>query len=144
MGAIDGFQNALEALQALDENSRNRILADIAKLNPQLAERLKEGLFSFADLQYMLPSDFKVVWWEIPKATWYLALRKSPPGVMKMIERHLSKRAFQDFQEQLTSHGPQPISKVIQAQKEICDIIRTLAAEGKMASPSGGKGDPLV
>jgi flagellar motor switch protein FliG len=136
MSSIDGFKQALEALQALDEKSRNRILSDIQKLNPKLAVRLKEELFSFADLQFMLAPDFKIIWWEIPKATWYLSLRKAPPAVITMIQGHISKRAFQDLESQVANLGPQPISKVIEAQKQICDTIRSLAAEGKMASPS--------
>jgi flagellar motor switch protein FliG len=66
MSSIDGFKQALEALQALDEKSRNRILSDIQKLNPKLAVRLKEELFSFTDLQFMLAPDFQIIWWEIP------------------------------------------------------------------------------
>jgi flagellar motor switch protein FliG len=144
MGNIDGFKQALLALQALDEPSRLRILRDIAQANPDLAKRLKEGLFSFADLQYLLASDFRVIWWECPRNTWSLALRKAPVGVMKMIESNLSKRAVVEFKEQIDLLGPQPVAKVLEAQKEICDLIRELVGQGRMAPPSSKKNDPMV
>jgi flagellar motor switch protein FliG len=144
LGNIDGFAQALEALQALDESTRARILADLAKVNPAIAKKLREGLFSFSDLQYLLPADFKVIWWEIPRKTWLLALRKCPAGIVKMIESNISKRAFQEFRESLESHGPQPLSKVVQAQKEICDTIRKLSEDGKMALPSAKRSPIMV
>jgi len=144
MGNIDGFKQALEALQALDEPSRLRILKDIEQKNPKMAAKLKEGLFGFSDLQFILASDFKIIWWEIPRKTWQLALRKAPAGVLKMIQSHLSKRAFEELEELLQHQGPQPASKVLQAQKEVCDSIRSLISQGKIAAPSSRKNDPMV
>ena len=144
MGNIDGFNQALEALQSLDEDSRTRVLRDIGKKNPQMAARLKESLFSFSDLQFLLPSDFKIIWWEAPRKSWHLALRKAPAGVLKMIESHSSKRAFAELKEDLEGQGLQPLSKIIRAQKEICNLIRDLVGQGKMATPSARRHDPMV
>ncbi len=144
MSNIDGFKEALETLQFLDEESRARILADIAEKDPRLAARLKEGLFDFSDLQFLLATDFKVIWWEVPRITWQLALRKAPSGVLKMLERHMSKRAFQEFSELLSNQGPQPAAQVLRAQNEICETIRHFARLGKMAIPSAHRNNPMV
>jgi flagellar motor switch protein FliG len=144
VGKINGLKSAIEALQAVDEPTRLRIIKDISEKNPKIAAKLREGLFEFSDIQFFLKTDFQIIWWEVPQATWKKALRKAPPGVMKMIESFLSGRAFEQFKEDLQSFGPQPISQVLQAQKEIVDVIRHLVSQGKIAPPSSKKNDPLV
>ncbi|GIL17309.1 MAG: hypothetical protein BroJett040_10600 [Oligoflexia bacterium] len=135
MPKFDGFQLAVEALQLMDESKRKEILLRIAKMNPKMALRLHQGLFSFDHIEYLLKEDFKVIWWEVPKKTWHLALRKTTPGIMKMFEQNLSVRAYQTLLEEIEGLGPQKLSEVVKAQHEISDTIRRLAGEGRMALP---------
>lgn len=144
MTRVNGLKAALEALQGLDEKQRSKILADITKKDPALAKQLQEGLFEFSDLQYMLKTDFQVLWWEVPKMKWHVALRKTPAGVMKMIQSFLTKRAFDELTEEIQGKGPQPLSEVLKTQKEIIGILQQLAGEGKVALPSKNKNDPMV
>jgi len=141
---FDGLKAALEALQGLNESRREQILSEISKKDPALGKKLKEGIFEFHDLQYILKSDFQTLWWEVPREKWRLALRKTQPGVLIMVEKFLSKRAFQEFKNDMDQKGAQPLRQVIQAQKEILDTARSLAAEGRIALPNKKKNDPLV
>lgn len=135
MPRFNGLELAIEALQMMDEKKRKEILLRIAKMNPQMALKLHEGLFSFEHIEYMLKEDFKVVWWEVPKRTWFVALRKVNPGVMKMFELNMSQRAYQGLLADIEAVGPQRLSEVAKAQREIVDTIRRLAGEGRMALP---------
>jgi flagellar motor switch protein FliG len=132
---INGLQAAVEALRGLDSESQQRILKDIAKVDSKKAELLNDGLFQFSDLQYLLGTDFKVLWWEIPRDQWHLALRNAPPEIWKMLESKLSKRASAELAESVKALGPQPLSKVQKAQREICALVLSLAAQGRMAIP---------
>jgi flagellar motor switch protein FliG len=144
MGKINGLKHAIEALQAVDEPTRLRIIKDIAEKNPEIAKKLSDGLFEFSDIQFFLKTDFQIIWWEVPQTTWKKALRKAPPGVMKMLESFLSTRAFEQLKEDMKSFGPQPVSQVLSAQKEVVDTIRMLMSNGRIAPPSSKKNDPLV
>ena len=132
---INGFESAVQALRGLDTVSQERILKDILQKDPKMAEKLRSGLLHFDDLAYLLASDFKLIWWELPRNTWILALRNGKDGIWKMLKSHLSNRAYQELEEQVRSLGPQPLSKVEEAQREICNTILKLSGEGRMALP---------
>lgn len=133
--SFPGFQLAIEALQSLDQKTQDRILLQISQTKPDLALKLKNGLFQFTDLEFILDSDFKMIWWDIPRQTWLIALRKASTGIMKMLEKKLTGRAWKELSQQLKEQQPQRLSLVLLSQKEICDRIRELADQGRMALP---------
>lgn len=141
---INGFQSAVEALQFLPQKIRNRVLEEIAQKNQAMADKLKSHLFDFDQIEYLLSLDFKVLWWEVPRQVWYRALRKTRPGVLLMIKSNLSQRAFNELEDGIKSLGPLPLSLVMSAQKEICNLILKLSSEGRMALPSKDQNDPLI
>ena len=112
-----------------------RILKNIAKVDSKTAQVLNDGLFQFTDLQYLLASDFKILWWEIARDQWHLALRNATPEMWKMLETKLSKRAYTELTDSVKALGPQPLSKVQKAQRDICAVVLNLSAQGRMATP---------
>jgi flagellar motor switch protein FliG len=132
---INGFESAVQTLRGLDAASQERILKNILQKDPKMAEKLRSGLLHFDDLAYLLASDFKLIWWELPRNTWILALRNAKEEVWRMLKSHLSHRAIQELEEQVKSIGPQPLRKVEEAQSEICNAILKLSGEGRMALP---------
>lgn len=127
-----GLQHALAALEGLDPQAQRRLLKTLAQKDPQLAQRLELELFQFQDLVKLSKQDFKICWFEIPKVTWHLALRAAPGEVISYLKRCLTERAYDQLAEDLKALGPQPVSKVLDAQKEIMLEIQTLASKGKI------------
>lgn len=144
MAKFNGLKAAIEAVQGLDQTSRQRLLKDLKQKAPEIAKKIEEGLFTFSDIQFLTKTDFQKLWWEISREKWLLALRKTSPNVLKMIEKFTTRRAFQELSQQIKQKGPRPAREVLQAQKEIIDTIRSWAAEGKMAAPQSKKNDPMV
>ena len=136
---VQGFLSAVQSLQALELKDQRRILDNIQSVDLELAKKLEQALLSFSDLQFMHALDFKLVWWDLPRKTWILSLRNAPSEVWQMIQKNVSQRAFVELKESVTVLGPQPLSRVQKAQREICDAINALAAEGRMALPRADK-----
>ena len=53
---IHGFQQAIEMLQGLDLAAQQSLIAEIARKDPEMAIKLKQGLVTFDDLQYITVS----------------------------------------------------------------------------------------
>ncbi|HND86227.1 MAG TPA: FliG C-terminal domain-containing protein [Pseudobdellovibrionaceae bacterium] len=129
---IDGKALALEALEQLAPEVRERILKDVAKKNPEMAKALTEGAWSLETLVEMPHQDFKFLWWEIDRATWLLALRGASPKLLAFILKNLTERAGKQLEEDLKAKGPQPAARVHEAQAAIMYQVREAISQKKI------------
>lgn len=144
MAKLAGLKLAIEALQGLDENQRQKIIQEIAKRDPKVASALKEGSFDFSKLQYLTKHDFQVLWWEVPRLNWYQALRMPPTGLLDRIQSFLTKRAFEELQQEIKNLGPIPKKVASAAQNEIVVTLLDLVAQNKITLPTKKNNDPMA
>ncbi len=142
MSKIDGFQSALEALRALDAKSQERILGDILKSDPKLAERLKQNLVIFSDLLKVNPQGLTKLFSEVPDAKWVMALRGHKPEFVDEMLKTLPTRKADLIKSAIQHLGPQPLSKVEAAQKEVLNKALELESKGELLFARDS--DPLV
>ncbi|MEZ0391969.1 MAG: FliG C-terminal domain-containing protein [Pseudobdellovibrionaceae bacterium] len=142
MGKIKGFESALEALRALDSKSQARILADILKKDPQMAEKLKKNLIVFEDLLSANPQGLSKLFQSVPDPRWVMALRGKNKEFVDSILKILPQRRADLLKAALDHLGPQPLTKVEAAQKEILEKAFELEAQGLILFQRGH--DPLV
>src|SRR5262245_12225686 len=72
-----GIPSVLEMLQLLDEDTRKRLLVNIANRDEQLARALEQGMFTFEDLAGLTPRHMQELLHAVPESQLVLALRKS-------------------------------------------------------------------
>jgi flagellar motor switch protein FliG len=142
MSKIDGFQSALEALRALDVKSQQRILADIFKTDPQMAEKLKKNLILFKDLLKVNPQGLMKLFSEVPDAKWVLALRGHDSQFLEQLMKPLASRKSDLIKAAIAQLGPQSMTRVEAAQREIIEKALELEAKGQLIFAR--EGDPLV
>lgn len=73
-----------------------------------------------------------------------MSLRKTSQEVKDHIFKNLSGRRATQLQESIENLGPQPISKVQEAQKEIVQKILELEKAGKLVIIRDNDPDPFV
>lgn len=142
MGKINGFQAAVEALRGLDSKSQERILTDILKQDPKMAEKLKKSLVLFEDLLKANPQGISKLFQEIKEARWVMALRGKNEEFVDQLLKPLAARKAELIKAALKHLGPQPASKVEAAQKEILEKALELESQGQLIFSRGD--DPLV
>lgn len=130
-----GLQIALSALKDLNSDQQKKIILNLIKKDPELAKQLLEGLFEFEDIANLAKSDFKFLWFEIPKNIWYLALRGASDQLLLFIRSCQTERAFNELMDELKQLGPQPKALVLEAQRQLMVEITTLAKQGKVTLP---------
>ena len=130
-----GLEKALSALKSLPPAQQKSLIDQLLKKDPELVKQLLEKLFVFSDIPKLAKSDFKLLWFEIPRRTWLLSLRGASDELLLFIRSCQTERAFNELLEDLKSLGPQPTSLVLKAQEQLLAEVTALAKQGRVNLP---------
>ncbi|MGZ3724784.1 MAG: FliG C-terminal domain-containing protein [Pseudobdellovibrio sp.] len=126
---------ALAAMKDLNPEQQRKLILNLISKDPELAKQLLQGLFEFEDIATLAKADFKFLWFEIPRKIWHLALRGASNDLLLFVRSCQTERAFNELIDELKNLGPQPKSKVLEAQKQLIDEITALAKQGRVHLP---------
>lgn len=141
---VGGPKSAANILNLVERANEERILSDIEESWPELAEQIRNLMFTFEDLKKLDDRSVQTVLKEVPREQLVLSLKTASPGLKDLLFRNISQRAAQMLQEDLETLGPTKLKDVEKAQQAIIDVIRKLEGEGKIAVGGGSGGDILV
>ena len=129
---IDGIKEASELLAGLDGPSRERILKEIAKQNPQVAEKLKKNIFTFEDVLKLIPQDLYKVLQNVSPDLLVLSLRGLEPSVLDQFFKGFSERQGKTIREEMLAQGPRKLSDVKAAQDKLIEVASELNEKGEI------------
>jgi flagellar motor switch protein FliG len=121
-----GTQAVAELLHHVDEATRDRLLESLAKEDPEAWARIQDRMFSFEDLANLDDATFRAFLEKAPRAKLPLALRKASDELKAAFFRNLPQAAAATLAEDIASLGPQRLSLVEAAQRELIEIAKTL------------------
>lgn len=139
---FDGLKSAIEMLQGLDLAAQQTLIAEIARKDPEMAVKLKQNLTTFDDLQYLTVAMMKRLLQEIDLNTLGLALRGANKNLSEHLLNMFSTNMRRDV-EDILKGKPRPLSEVMEAQKEIMDVVLRLKEKGEIVL-SKEKSEKLV
>lgn len=116
---IDGKKQAAELLAHLDSASRDRILNDIRKTDPVMADALQKNLYSYEQIFKLEATELQKVIQSVPSRLFALSMRGLDDELKKTLATKLSNRQMQMFDDEVQSLGPQRASDIKQAQEKI-------------------------
>ncbi|MCB0345906.1 MAG: flagellar motor switch protein FliG [Bdellovibrionales bacterium] len=140
---LGGPKAAADILNFVDRNNEERMLAEIEEMYPELAEDLRNLMFTFEDVRKINDRDIQQILKEVPRDQLVLALKTASDDLKELLFRNISSRAAAMLQEDLESLGPTKLKDVVKAQQGIVDVVRRLDAEGKI-TVGGGAEEVLV
>lgn len=140
---LGGPKATADILNFVDRNNEERILAELEELDPELADEIRNLMFTFEDMLKLDDRSVQTVLKDVPREQLLLALKTASPELTVLIFRNMSQRAAQMLQEDLETLGPTKLKDVEKAQQSVVDVIRRLEAEGKIQIAQGGD-DVLV
>ena len=139
---IGGVNSVAEIMNTLDHATESSILTEIEEVNPDLAENIRNLMFTFADLIKLDDRAFQQVLKEVPQQELLMALKTAGEPLKDKILSNMSRRASQMLKEDLEALPPQRLSDVEKSQQNIIAIVKRLEDEGKIVI--GGGGEELV
>jgi flagellar motor switch protein FliG len=141
---IGGPKSAADILNFVDRNNEERIITEIEEMFPDLAEQIRNLMFTFEDVKKIDDRGVQTVLKDVPREQLVLALKTASPDLKDLIFRNVSQRAAEMIKEDLEALGPVKLKDVEKAQQGIVDIVRKLEAEGKIVIGGGGAEDQMV
>jgi flagellar motor switch protein FliG len=136
---VGGVAPVAEILNSIDKASETRILSTIEESNPDLAEKIRELMFTFEDLTLIDSKQMQTVLKDVDKADLAMALKTASDAVRELIMKSMSTRAAEMLNDDLENMGPVKVSDVETAQQKIIKIVKKLEEEGKLIMAGAGE-----
>ncbi|OGG95155.1 MAG: flagellar motor switch protein FliG [Candidatus Lambdaproteobacteria bacterium RIFOXYD2_FULL_50_16] len=138
---VGGIESVAEMLNTMDKSTESRILATIEESNPDLAEQIRELMFTFEDLVLVDPNGMQLILKEVPQNDLVLALKTASDALKEHIFSNMSERAADMVRDDLEALGAVRVADVDAAQQKLVKVARKLEEEGKIIISGGGGGD---
>lgn len=135
MAKKSGFEQALEMLAGLDEKGRQRILNDIQKKDPEMAQALKENMVRFEDLIHLTPKTFQELLQEIKIQDLALGLRMGSRELKNKLLAQMSSNLRKDVEEILLG-PPRGAQEVQEAVEQVMIVVRRKVESGELVLKS--------
>lgn len=127
-----GIAAVAELVNSLDKKTMNSLMTRLEDKDPILAEEIRQQMFTFTDLVKIDDRGMQLILREVPNDKLILGLKSAPEELRERIFRSMSERAAELLKEDLQALGPQKLTDVETAQREIVKIVRRLEEEGKI------------
>ncbi|MCB9253894.1 MAG: flagellar motor switch protein FliG [Bdellovibrionaceae bacterium] len=121
-----------DLINSLDKRLMNSILARLEDKDPLLTEEIRQHMFTFSDIIKIDDRGIQLVLREVSNDKLLLALKSAPQEVKDKIFGSMSQRASEMLSEDLQALGPQKVSDVEAAQREVVTVVKRLEEEGKI------------
>jgi len=141
---VVGAKSAADILNFVDRANEERILTEIEEMYPDMAEQIRNLMFTFEDLKKVDDRGIQTLLKEVPRDQLVIGLKMASPELKELLFRNVSQRAAVMISEDLEALGPVKVKDVEKAQQGIIDIVRRLESEGKIAVGGGGAEDAFV
>jgi len=128
-----GVTKLTKILSHVDRKTEQQIMETLGQRDQKVAEKVRQRLTTFDDLSRMDDKTIQAALQHLDQRTLTLALRGAPADLMEKIRRNMSQRAAQRLVDDIDALGPQPRSKVGEAQQEIMRHLRDLERAGRIS-----------
>lgn len=136
LGGIDMVANILNQM---DKTRESELLGKIEEIQPDLAERIRQLMFTFEDLVHIDDKGIQVLLKEISSEELPLALKGASEDLKAKFFANMSERACAMLKEDLEAMGPVRLSDVEQTHIKIAMTAKKLDLEGKIAISTGNE-----
>jgi flagellar motor switch protein FliG len=136
---LGGVDVVASILNQMDRTLESELLGRVEEANPDLAEKIRQLMFTFEDLLKLDDKNIQVLLKEISSDDVSLALKGASDAMKEKIFGNMSERAAAMLKEDLDAMGPVRLSDVEKAQVKIAMTAKRLDAEGKIALTRGNE-----
>jgi flagellar motor switch protein FliG len=130
---IGGVRNAADLLNGMGPAASERALTRIRETDPELADRIRENMFTFEDLMRLSDQTLQVILRAIDPDRLAPALRSASPEIRERIYANVSRKAAQFLRDEVENGPPVTRSDAQAAQRVILEAAMALAQEGKLS-----------
>ena len=140
----DSHEMMAEIFNNFDRQTESRFIAALEERNRESAERIRALMFVFEDLSKLDPGGVQTLLRGVEKDQLALALKGASDSLREMFFSNMSERAAKIMREDMESMGPVRLRDVDQAQMNMVQVAKDLAAKGEIMLAGAGGDDELI
>lgn len=140
----DSHELMAEIFNNFDRQTEGRFLSTLEERNRDSAERIRALMFTFEDLNQLDPASVQTVLRKFDKNKLGLALKGASDGLRDMFFSNMSERAGKLLREDMETMGPVRLKDVDEAQMEMVNNAKELAASGEIMLADSKGDDELI
>lgn len=140
----DSHEMMADIFNAFDRQTEARFLTALEERNRESAERIRALMFVFEDLSKLDPGGVQTLLRNVEKDQLGLALKGASDSLREMFFSNMSERASKIMREDMESMGPVRLRDVDQAQMNMVQVAKDLAAKGEIMLAGAGGDDELI
>lgn len=137
-----GVKASAKMLAGLAPDERTRILAEISKRDPNMAEALKKAMVTFEELNLLSIKQLQELLRSIQISDLALGLRAASNELKDHFYNILPKSLCRELDEVLMG-PPKPLTKVLEAQEKVMVVVRAKLDRGELVL-SRNNDEPMV
>jgi flagellar motor switch protein FliG len=140
----DAYEVMAEIFNSFDRQTETRFMSSLEELNKEAAENIKKLMFTFDDLAKLDNGAIQTLMRQVDKEKLAVALKGASESVRKIFLTNMSQRAGKMLLEDMEALGPVRLRDVDEAQSNLVNVAKELAAKGEIMIVKGGGEEELV
>jgi flagellar motor switch protein FliG len=136
---LGGVEVVASIFNQMDRTLEMDLLGKVEELDPDLAERIRQLMFTFEDLSQLDDRGVQVLLKEVSSEDISVALKGASDVMKEKVFSNMSERAAAMLREDLEAMGPVRLSDVEKAQVKIAMVAKKLEGEGKIILSRGNE-----
>ena len=141
---LEGVRTMAEILNHMNTSVEDMILDEINGHDSNLADSIKEFMFTFEDLAMLDDQGIQMLLRQVNTKELSLALKTATNGLKEKIFRNMSQRAAQLLKDDMEVKSPVKLSDVEEVQLKLVKVARELEEEGKLVINRGSEEEVFV
>ena len=140
----DSHEMMAGIFNTLDRNTETRFMGALEERNRESAERIKQLMFTFDDLERVDSAGIQVLLRQTDKAQLSIALKGGSESVKELFFSNMSERAAKIMREDMDAMGAVRLKDVDEAQAAIVTVAKQLSDSGEIVIAGQGEEEQLI
>jgi len=140
----DAHELIADVFNCFDRQTESRFLTALEEADWESAERIKTLMFTFDDLGKLDKTAVQTLLRQFPQERLVLAMKGASDNMRELFFDNMSARAGKMLRDDLEVMGPVRLKDVDDAQTEMVNLAKDLAAKGEIVIAKNGGDDELV
>jgi len=140
----DSHELIAEIFNSLDRTTEARFLTALEDRSSESAEKIRALMFTFEDLGQLDPGSTQTLIARIDNTKLAMALKGASETLKDMFFSNMSSRAGKIMQEEMEGMGPVRMRDVDEAQTDMVNQAKQLAADGEILLVQSNDDDELI
>ncbi len=140
----DAHEVMAEIFNNFDRQTETRFMTALEEENREAAERIKTLMFTFDDLTKLDSGSVQTMMRNVDKDKLAVALKGANETVRQFFMGNMSTRAAKMLLDDMQAMGPVRLRDVDEAQSQLVNLAKDLAAKGEIVISKSGGAEELI